>query len=254
MVDRFPNGFDAEVKRVNEASDRALYKYLRVHICGPYVNDSHAFLSEVKYRLQEPDPENKANFVRAKLCTDRNETLPDHLDVKSPTRSQQQAIREFWTDVSYSFLRNADVAIFFFLDPTINRSNLPERAFEDTNDPDLNHLHGQNTRDLPQDANGSVVEELNYWLREMEMSPARTLVLFEESNYEKTSSLVSGRVGLNDCFDHIFDTNDIDSVVDFVQSRCVNWAMNQCKRRLQDQYYEDLWDDDDEDMQDDDDE
>lgn len=239
MVDRFPNGFDAERQRVDEASDRALYKYLRAHIFGPYVNDCHAFLSEIKYRLQESTIEHKANFERAKLCTDRNDTLPNGLDVPSPSRKQQHMIREFWTKVSYDFLRNADVGIFLFLDPTINRSNLPQRAFSDTNDPSVNHLHGQNPRDLPQDANGSVVDELGYWLREMNMPPARTMVLFEESNFEETGSLVSGRVGIEECNMKVFDDNDIDAVFESIQHRCVNWAMNECKPRLQDQYYED---------------
>ncbi|WP_254547209.1 hypothetical protein [Halomarina pelagica] len=230
MAGRFPNGFDAERQNVDAVSDRALYKYLRVHILGPYINDCHPFLNEVKYRLQE------AGFKRAKLCTDRDDTPPAHLQGNTLSSTEEQELREFWTTVSYRFLQNADVAVFFFLDPTINRSNLPS-AFQDKNDPQKDHLHGQSTYKTPQDANGSVIEELNYWLREMEMEAARTMVLFEESNYDQTGSLVTGRVGLEACHWGRFEDNEIDSVHQKTRSRCVNWAMDDCKPWLQDQYY-----------------
>ena len=232
MPGRFPNGFDAERRAVDQASDRALYKYLRVHILGPYVNDCHPFLSEVKYRLHD------AGFSRAKLCTDRNDTPPEHLQKDTLSTTEQQELNEFWTDVSYRFLQNADVAIFFFLDPTLNRSNLPSRAFRDKEDPETDHLHGQATYDTPQDSNTSVVEELNYWHREMGIDSARTMVLFEESNYPQTGTLVTGGVGLRGCHWGKFETNAIDSATQKARSRCMNWAMNECKSRLQDQYHD----------------
>lgn len=229
MADFFPDGFSGARERIEEQSDRALYKYLQIHICGPYTNDCHPYLSEIKYLLQEE------GFERAKLCTDRPETTPSHLDKDSLTDQEEQELREFWTKVSYKFLKNADVAVFFFLDPTHKRASLPDRAFRDKESP-YDHTHGQHK--LDQDPNGSVLAELNYWLHVVNGGENQTMVLFERSNYDETGSLVSGSVGLEGAHWDKIKSNDVDDGFAAVRPRCVNWAMNDCKLRLQDRYYE----------------
>ncbi|WP_424005597.1 hypothetical protein ACOZ4I_20280 (plasmid) [Haloarcula salina] len=229
MTSRFPNGFDGARERIEDQSDRALYEYLQVHICGPYVTDCHPYLSEIKYQLQDE------GFKRAKLCTDRPETTPTHLDKDSLTDQEKQELREFWTEVSYQFLQNADVAIFFFLDPTHKRSSLPDRAFREKDSPS-DHTHGQHK--LTQDPNGSVFAELKYWLDQVDADVRRTMVLFEKSNYDETGSLVTGSVGLEGVHWDTIESNAVDDGFDAVRSRCINWAMNDCKLRLQDRYYE----------------
>lgn len=229
MSGRFPDGFDGARRSVADTSDQALYEFLRVHILGPYVNDGHLFLSEVKFRLQD------AGFERAKLCSDRDDKPPARLQKDSLSEEEEQELKEFWTETSYSFLEHADVAIFFFLDPALNRADLSPDAFRDIGESERDH--GYSPYDVPQDSNGSVVEELNYWQRKMEIAPERTLVLFEESNYAETGSLVAGRVGLEGVHWNTFETNDLDAVERKTRSRCMNWAMNECKPRLQDQYY-----------------
>lgn len=98
MAGWFPDGFDAERQKVDAASDRALYKYLRVHILGPYINDCHPFLSEIKHRLRDD------GFTRANLCTDRDETPPARLQGDDLSKEEEQELSEFWTQVSYRFL------------------------------------------------------------------------------------------------------------------------------------------------------
>lgn len=232
MVERFQDGFDGALDDVHSTSDKALYEYLRVHICGPYVNDCHPYLSEIKYRLHDE------GFDQAKLCTDRPETTPDHLDKDELTDEELQELREFWTSVSKEFLKNADVAVFFFLDPTPVRDELPERAFDDKNDPSVDHTQGQHQ--LSQDPNISVMVELNYWLSELGLDPSRSLVLFEQSNYEETGGLASGDIEQRGIHWDTINTDDVDDAFDVVRPKCVNWAMNECKPRLQDRYYQDL--------------
>lgn len=228
MPDRFPDGFDTARERVEQVSDRALYRYLQVHICGPYAEDCHAYLTELKNRLREEA------FTRAKICTDMPETTPKRLQKDTLSQDEKQELREFWTEASYRFLQNADVAVFLFLDPTHVRDSLPDRAFRDDENPYSDHA--ADLHDLPQDANGSVLVELGYWLDKMEQPPARTLVLFEESNFDETGSLVSGRVGLEDVHWDTIAAADVSDGFDAVRARCSNWAMNECKFRLQDRY------------------
>lgn len=217
MVDRFADGLSGAVDRVEAQSDRALYPYLQLHILGPYSGDCHAFLTELKLWLQD------RRFERARLCSDRNDTPPDSL-----TETEE---REFWTQMSYEFLENADVAVFVFLEDELSReSYLPKRAFE--KDP---HSNGS----VPQDINASVVEELSYWRRDIGASSDHTLVLFEEGCHEEIGSLVEGSVSLADIQYEVFDSHDIEQTQRLIHGVAQNWVMDTCKRRLQDRYIED---------------
>jgi len=217
MVDRFADGLSGAVDRIEKQSDRALYPYLQLHILGPYSGDCHAFLTELKLWLQG------RRFKRARLCSDRDDTPPDGL-----TEVEE---REFWTRMSYEFLENADVAVFIFLEDELSReSYLPERAFE-------KEPHGRGS--IPQDINASIVEELSYWRRDIGASPDHTLVLFEHECYDEIGSLVEGSVSLANIQYEVFDSHDIERTQRLVHGVAQNWAMDTCKRRLQDRYIED---------------
>lgn len=214
MVERFPDGFGDAVDKVDSFSDKALYPLLRVHIFGPYVGDSHAYLTELKYRLHDH------GFESAKLCTDRNDECPDHYD--------EQEEREFWWQVSKNFLEHADVAIFLFLDDTPNRE-LPERAFGE---------RGSSERaELPQDINISVDSELDYWLDEIDSERERTLVLFEKSCYDEMGGLTSAKVSTEGVDWSVVTSEDVEEATLEAVSRCQNWSMDRCKPRLQDRYF-----------------
>jgi hypothetical protein len=232
MVERFPDGFQGAVEAVESQSDRALYEYLHIHLCGPYINDCHAYLSTVKQHLRDE------GFTNTKLCTDWVEDPPEHLDKPSEERSQteEQKLREFWTDVSKEFLDNADVAVFFFLDPTPARSELSSDTVDDV-DHSVHHRHDE--YELSQDPNGSVLVELRHWLDTVGVDPDRTFVIFEETNYEETGSLVSGEVGNRDVHWEKVPTDNVEVSCELTVSRCQNWAMGPCKRRVRDRYYDD---------------
>lgn len=215
MGERFPDGFRGAVNKVDSFSDKALYPYLRVHIFGPYVGDSHAYLAELKYRLQNH------GFESAKLCTDRDEDSPDQFG--------KQEKREFWWQVSQDFLEHADVAIFLFLDDIPQRSELPDRAFGE---------RGQSKREeLPQDINISVDSELDYWLDEIDRERERTLVLFEKSCYDEMGGLTSAKVSTEGVDWAVIPSEEIEEALLESVSRCQNWSMNQCKPRLRDRYF-----------------
>ncbi|WP_276280186.1 hypothetical protein [Halorussus caseinilyticus] len=174
-------------------------------------------MTELKLRLQSH------GFESAKLCTDRNDECPDGYD--------EQERREFWWQVSRDFLEHADVAVFLFLDDVPRRSELPELAFGE---------RGQSDRDrLPQDINISVDSELDYWLDEIDRERERTLVLFEESCYEEMGGLTSAKVSTEGVDWGVVPSEDVEEATLESVGRCQNWAMNQCKPRLQDRYFAD---------------
>ncbi|WP_418282659.1 hypothetical protein [Halorubrum sp. DTA98] len=222
MDDRFPDGLSGAVAKANSQSDKALYRYLRLHIFGPYSGDCEAFLNEVKLKLQDNE------FEQAKICSDRDDSPPDGASPREKA--------EFWHEVSYDFADHADVAVFFILENELDRANvLPDRAFKD-------EPYG----DGPprEEINSSVIQEMNYWLREIDIERERTLVLFEGEMANKIGPVFRGEVtteeidvqnqvelDLND-----FDLNDTERAVEYVHGLARNWAMNTCKLRLQDRY------------------
>lgn len=220
MDDRFPNGLSEEIEKVEDQSEKALYPYLRLHILGPFSGDCHAFLNEVKLRLQEE------GFESAAICTDREDEPPEDAD------SQEKA--EFWHSVSLDFLENADVAVFFFLSDQLNRQeNLPERAFE-------KEPFSEADTGIPQDLNSSVIEELNHWLDETDEKRDRTLVIFEDEVTDDIGSLITGRVSKEDVdFEDELSVNDPEGAFNVVKGVARNWVMSTCTEQLRTRYYED---------------
>jgi hypothetical protein len=225
MDDRFPNGLSGAVEKTRRHSDQALYPYLRLHIFGPYAGDCEAFLNEVKLKLQEN------SFENAKICSDRNDEPPDDL-----TRREKA---QFWHEVSYDFADHADVAVFFILENELDReAELPDRAFKQ-------EPYGDG--EVPQDLNSSPIQELNYWLNEIDPQGNRTLVLFEGEMADEIGPVFRGEVveqGIDiesqaDPDVNDFDLNDTNCAFKLVHSVARNWAMGTCKRRLQDQYIDD---------------
>lgn len=220
MDDRFPNGLREEVEKVEDQSEKALYPYLRLHILGPFSGDCHAFLNEVKLRLQEE------GYESAAICSDREDEPPENAD------PQEEA--EFWHSVSIDFLENADVAVFFFLNDELDRQeNLPERAFE-------KEPFSETDDEVPQDLNSSVIEELNYWLDSIDEKRERTLVIFEDEASDDIGSLITGKVSKEDVdVEDELATNDSEAAINVIEGVARNWVMSTCTDRLRSRYYED---------------
>ncbi|WP_265112266.1 hypothetical protein [Halosolutus halophilus] len=220
MDKRFPDGLSGEVEKVNNRSDKALYQYLQLHIFGPYTGDCEAFLNEVKIRLQ------KHRFKRAKICSDREDEPPNGIS--------REEKAEFWRDVSYDFADHADTAVFIFLEGQLDRADeLPDRAFKD--EP---FGHGE----TPSDLNSSPIQELNYWLREIDAERERTLVLFEGDKADDIGPVFRGEVSKEGVDVDEIDANNPEQAFKRIHGVARNWAMDTCKQRLQDRYIRDTID------------
>jgi hypothetical protein len=211
--DRFSDGFEPAVDRLNQSSDRALYPYLRVGILGPYAGDCHAYLNEFRLSLCDH------GFEQVHLATDRNSDVPEEVSDS-----------QFWYEDSVQFLEECDAVIFLFCSNDIRRPYLSDRAFEKSK---------TDRTSAPQDMNGSIVVELGEWVDMVPDPEESTLVLYEEPCYQEVSSLVEGKVEYTGIDDRVIEPHIIDEAIQEGRSKCKNWAMGRFKQRLQDRYLED---------------
>jgi hypothetical protein len=188
-----------------EHSDKSLYPYLKPHIFGPYHGDCYAYLTELKYQLQEN------GFEGAKLCADKED--------EPPHGATEEEENVFWWEKSREFLDDADVAIFVFLDHIFTREGLPDRAREKAKDVEDSV-----------EINSSVIVELVYWLQE-DVNRNRTIILFENGIYEEMGSLIPGLIeekGLH----YPEPIESVDEAVIESREICSNLAMGELRTEL----------------------
>ena len=193
-------------------SDKALYPYLSVHILAPFEGDCIAFAAELRNRLKEE------GFESAAIASDMQGSPPDYA---SPEEK-----KEYWYEKSETFLQQADVAIFLFLDYIFERPYLPEDAREESHDP----------RSDPKEINSSVSVELDAWLREYGADGDRSLALFEGEMANSMGSLIQGGAEATGTAYDDFEANDIDGAFQAAKTKCRNWAMGELHDALQDRY------------------
>ena len=216
MSDDRKRTFDAIRRDAEQQSDKALYPYLKVHIFGPFQDHCYAYLTEVKYQLQE------FGFENTRVCDDRGN--------EPPADATQEERWQFWWEESEEFIQNADVGTFLFLDHIFERNSLSDRSLDEARDP--------SSEGHPKEINSSVVGELFYWLTNEDQENGRTLIIFEEGIYDEIGSLIPGLVNLEDVYYEVIENADVESAVEEARQRCMNWVMDDVREELQARYFE----------------
>ncbi|WP_336358646.1 hypothetical protein [Haloarcula sp. CGMCC 1.6347] len=210
VEDDFSRNIEDLARDAERQSEKALYKHLKLHIFGPYQNDCYAYLTQLKWELQEK------GFVKTALCTDRDGSPPPHLS------DDEEA--GFWREESLRFIDDSDVGVFIFLNHIFERENLQTKAREEAKDvgEDMN----------PREINISVAGELENWIQTKPNPQNRTLILFENGIYSDIGSVISGIPNTTDLDFETVPDEDIDSAIDEVRQRATNWVMNEMRDTL----------------------
>lgn len=213
MDESIERNFEALVRDANEQSEKALYPYLKLHIFGPYEADCYAYLTELKRRLQEK------GFAKTAICDDR--------DNKPPDDATTEEIKQFCYKESEEFLKEADVAVFIFLEHIFERESLPDQARRQAHD-----AGDEN----PKEINSSVSGEFLYWLADDEKDNNKILAVFEEGIYEEMGSVITGGKNATGVDFEKIPNESIESAADEVRQRAMNWVMNEMRDKLVDRH------------------
>ncbi|MFC7070645.1 hypothetical protein ACFQL9_13405 [Halobaculum lipolyticum] len=177
LYDRYPQWLDDDSD--SSTSD------LQVHVFGPYRGECEDILKSVTEYLRQE------GYEKAAICSE----IPNHGKKGSMSRSE----KNWWESVS--FMNNADVAVFVFLEPTAERIN-------------MSHAQGLNS---------SVIAELVFWSHFFASDKIGTLVLFEGDLYDSMGSLISGVIEANGIESQNVPSQDIDEIKNTVLTNCIQW-------------------------------
>jgi hypothetical protein len=229
MTDPFEDGLSGAREKVEQFSNKVLRPYLKIHIFGPYEGDCENYLRKVTLGLQEH------GYEKTAICSD--------IEGRPPESACRKEKARYWKQKSYDFLEFSDVAVFFFLKNTLDRSEtLPEDAFD--NDKFVDNLpDDEEPIDIErevQDLNASPIQELNHWFKELDGEPERSMALFESGCHDRIGPIFAAEVDSAKMYveDELPD-HDVETAIRRVNGAAKEWVNKHCKRLLQERYYRD---------------
>jgi len=161
--------------------------HLNIHIFGPYRADYQSILQEIAGYLREN------GYSGAKICTE----IPDHEVPPDMTEAEFN----WWESVFC--MRNAQAAIFVFLEPMDSR------------------LNGAPSEGL----NSSAFAELTYWVNFFASRKVGTHVVFE-GDMEKRGSLISGLINMTETTEMTVEAGEIEAIKEDSLTTAIEWMHN----------------------------